>query len=107
MSASADSNSDEVLFFDVPDSHGPQSPTQNQDLSSRWGVILAGGEGTRLLSLTRKITGDDRPKQFCALTGVETLLEQTQRRESQVVAERHALLILTKTHERFSNAQPR
>src|SRR5882762_4161328 len=97
MSSSADSRSNELLFVDVPDSHGP----------SRWGVILAGGEGTRLLSLTRKITGDDRPKQFCALTGVETLLEQTRRRVSQVVAERHALLVLTKTHERFYKDQLR
>jgi mannose-1-phosphate guanylyltransferase len=107
MSSSADPRSNELLLFGVPDSHGPLSPTQNQDLSSRWGVILAGGEGTRLLSLTRKITGDDRPKQFCALTGVETLLEQTRRRVSQVVAERHALLILTKTHERFYKDQLR
>jgi hypothetical protein len=30
-----------------------------------WAVILAGGDGVRLRSLTRGITGDDRPKQFC------------------------------------------
>jgi len=28
-------------------------------------MILAGGEGMRLRPLTRRITGDDRPKQFC------------------------------------------
>lgn len=33
------------------------------------GIILAGGDGTRLRSLTRRLTGDDRPKQFCALLG--------------------------------------
>jgi hypothetical protein len=32
-----------------------------------WAVILAGGDGTRLSSFTRLITGDDRPKQFCPL----------------------------------------
>lgn len=67
----------------------------------RWGVILAGGDGKRLLPLTRQITGDDRPKQFCALTGGETLLEQTRRRISQVVPEQDMLLVLTRTHERF------
>jgi len=33
----------------------------------RWGVILAGGEGVRLRNLTRLVSGDDRPKQFCRL----------------------------------------
>lgn len=43
----------------------------------RWGVILAGGDGRRLLPLTRKIAGDDMPKQFCTIVGDGTLLEQT------------------------------
>src|SRR5256885_16340915 len=37
-------------------------PTSAQN---RWGVVLAGGDGTRLQCLTRVIYGDDRPKQFC------------------------------------------
>ena len=45
-----------------------------------WAVILTGGDGTRLKALTRRISGDDRPKQFCRILGHETLLEQTQRR---------------------------
>lgn len=47
---------------------------------ARWGVILAGGDGTRLTSLTRQITGDDRPKQFCPSLGADTLLSETRRR---------------------------
>ena len=43
-------------------------------LDHRWGVILAGGDGKRLLPLTRRITGDNRPKQFCAIMDGETLL---------------------------------
>ena len=37
------------------------------DKSHRWGVLLAGGDGTRLQELTRRISGDKRPKQFCPL----------------------------------------
>jgi len=67
----------------------------------RWGVILAGGDGRRLLPLTRRITGDDRPKQFSAILGAETLLQQTQRRVSRLVRRWQTLLVLTKTHEQF------
>ena len=33
----------------------------------RWAVVLAGGDGTRLRSLTVKIAGDQRPKQLIPL----------------------------------------
>jgi hypothetical protein len=38
------------------------------------GGDLAGGDGTRLLALTRGISGDDRPRQLCSMLGNETLL---------------------------------
>lgn len=65
----------------------------------RWGVILAGGDGKRLLPLTRRITGDERPKQFCALTGSETLLKQTRRRVSRMVPTLQTLLVMNRAHE--------
>jgi mannose-1-phosphate guanylyltransferase len=78
-----------------------ERPRSDKRRSKRWGVILAGGDGTRLLSLTRAISGDDRPKQFCSLTGGETLLDQTRRRVSGIIADRRTLFLLTQTHERF------
>ncbi len=76
-------------------------PACNDAHARRWGVILAGGDGKRLLPLTRKISGDDRPKQFCALTGGDTLLDQTLRRLSGMIEDEQTLLVLTQTHERF------
>ena len=82
----------------------PIGRVHTQD-SHRWGVILAGGDGKRLLPLTRTITGDDRPKQFCALTGGETLLKQTQRRVGRMILGRQTLLVMTRTHERYYAGQ--
>ena len=64
-------------------------------------MILAGGDGTRLRALTRRITGDDTPKQFCSLLGRETLLEQTRRRVAPAIPLEQSLIVVTRTHERF------
>ena len=73
--------------------------------SHRLGVILAGGEGRRLLPLTWGITGDDRPKQFCALTGGETFLEQTRRRAGRMILGQQTLVVVTRMHERYHAGQ--
>lgn len=67
----------------------------------RWGVILAGGDGKRLLPLTRMLTGDERPKQFCAIGSDETLLETTRRRVALNIAAENTAVVVTETHERF------
>ncbi|MEX2146858.1 MAG: sugar phosphate nucleotidyltransferase [Candidatus Rokuibacteriota bacterium] len=66
-----------------------------------YGLILAGGEGTRLRPLTRVLAGDERPKQFCAIGGHDTLVERTRRRLARVVAPPRTLMVLTRSHERF------
>src|ERR1700733_7592072 len=71
----------------------------------RWGVILAGGDGKRLLPLTRTLTGDDRPKQFCAIVGDESLLQQTRRRVSTIIGPQRTLLALSEVHEEFYQDQ--
>lgn len=69
--------------------------------TDRWAVILAGGDGTRLRSFTRTITGDDRPKQFCPIFGGKTLLDQTRDRVAMSVVREKTLIVLTESHERF------
>lgn len=71
--------------------------------AERWAMILAGGDGTRLLSLTRKIAGDDRPKQFCPIIGARTLLDETRRRSALVLSPFKTMFVLTRKHERYYN----
>ena len=67
----------------------------------RWAVILAGGDGTRLQSMTRTIAGDNRPKQFVPVIGGSTLLEQTRSRVAMSVLPSRTLFVVTEKHRRF------
>jgi mannose-1-phosphate guanylyltransferase len=69
---------------------------------SSWSaVILAGGDGVRLSSFTRKVFGYHIPKQFCPLFEGKTLLEQTMRRVSLQVPLSQTITVLNCAHERF------
>lgn len=69
--------------------------------SHRWGVVLAGGDGSRLRAFTRQVCGDDRPKQFCPLLGGQTLLDRTRARVERVVSPERTLYVLARPHEPF------
>jgi len=70
-------------------------------MRDRWAVILAGGDGTRLQSMTRAITGDNRPKQFVPVIGGSTLLNQTRRRVALSFESNRTMIVLTQKHRRF------
>lgn len=70
-------------------------------MRDRWAVILAGGDGTRLQSMTRAIAGDNRPKQFVPVIGGSTLLDQTRRRVALSVNPAQTLIVVTQKHRRF------
>jgi mannose-1-phosphate guanylyltransferase len=71
--------------------------------SNRTAVILAGGEGSRLRSLTRAIAGDDRPKQFCPILNSRTLLDVTRERVGLSVRPEHTYFCLTAKHSKYFN----
>jgi len=77
---------------------------QNKDainMRDRWAIILAGGDGTRLQSMTRALTGDNRPKQFVPVIGGSTLLDQTRRRVARSVTPSQTFIVVTQKHRRF------
>lgn len=66
-----------------------------------FGVILAGGDGTRLKSLSERIYGYYRPKQFCALMGTKSLLRQTITRAQMLIPFDQIFTVVTKHHCNF------
>lgn len=82
----------------------PLAEPRARDLARRerrWGVILAGGDGTRLRPLTRFISGDERPKQFCPLFEGETLLARTLARAARSIPGEHTAVSLAGEHYKF------
>jgi mannose-1-phosphate guanylyltransferase len=77
-----------------------------------WAVILAGGNGTRLQTLTRFISGDARPKQFCPIFGDRTLLGETRARLARLIPAERTLFVVQDAHrifydDEFADVDPR
>jgi mannose-1-phosphate guanylyltransferase len=65
---------------------------------SRWAILLAGGEGTRLQALTRTPQGNSVPKQFCSFQGGHTLIQVTLERAKRVAPSDHVIPIVAAHH---------
>lgn len=68
------------------------------DWQERWAMILAGGEGKRLRSLTRRISGHAIPKQFCPIMGEHSLLQRTRIRVANLIPSRRTMVSVVLAH---------
>jgi mannose-1-phosphate guanylyltransferase len=90
-------------------SHEVRAPVEETSVVTRsvrnsrqhWAVVLAGGDGKRLQSVTLKIAGDSRPKQFCSIFGEESLLTQTRARLDPLFHVDRELFVVTCAHETY------
>ena len=79
----------------------PPASSRRRVSGELWAVILAGGEGVRLRPLTRVICGDDRPKQYAAVTGSRSLLRQTLDRTALRVPATRTVVISAESHASY------
>jgi mannose-1-phosphate guanylyltransferase len=66
-----------------------------------WAIVLAGGSGSRLETLTTGGDGRPVPKQFCSLRGGRSLLGDALTRAERVVDADRVVAIVAAEHKRF------
>ena len=66
-----------------------------------WAVVLAGGDGSRLKPLVRRLFGDERPKQYVPLLGPSSLLRQTLDRVGRLVPAERTVVVSQYEHARY------
>src|SRR5262245_57845378 len=84
-----------------------QDAVTNLATESLWALVLAGGDGTRLRSLTHLIAGAPIPKQYCRILGPGSLLETTLWRIAPLVRAERTLAIINRDHLAIARFQLR
>lgn len=70
-----------------------------------WAIVLAGGEGVRLRALTRRLYGEDRPKQYAALVGSQSLLRRTLDRVTLAIPRKRTVVVTVRAHALYIAAE--
>ncbi len=66
-----------------------------------WGLILAGGDGSRLREVTTTVDGQIIPKQYCSIGGATCLLEDAIRRARSVAMASQVAAVVAAQHRRW------
>ena len=70
-------------------------------VSHQWAIVLAGGDGRRMASVTRDACGGHVPKQFCRFGGETSLLELAIERANQLVEPDHVVVVVQEAHRKW------
>jgi mannose-1-phosphate guanylyltransferase len=91
---------------DQPTLNPDQCPQRSHEdsFAATWAIVLAGGQGTRLGTLTMAANGISVPKQFCSLRGGACLLQEALIRASAVAPMRRICTVVAAQHRRWWNA---
>jgi mannose-1-phosphate guanylyltransferase len=78
--------------------HAQHRTRISSETGHRWALILAGGEGSRLQSLTTTASGIAIPKQFCSFGGEASLLHDALRRAQTVTTSAQTCAVVSEHH---------
>ncbi|MFC4311194.1 sugar phosphate nucleotidyltransferase [Steroidobacter flavus] len=73
---------------------------------NHWALVLAAGDGSRLRALTTQPCGTPVPKQYCSLSGGQSLVEDAVTRARSLVAPERICAIVAQQHHRWWSNVP-
>ena len=71
------------------------------DMGNTWAIVLAGGDGVRLRSLTSDAHGISVPKQFCSFGRPEPMIRWAVNRAARVVPRQQIVAVVAARHRRW------
>jgi mannose-1-phosphate guanylyltransferase len=80
----------------------PNDPAISAD---RWGIVLSGGNGTRLRHLVYRRRADHLPKQYLNFIGKRSMLEHTLHRAEKLIPAQKLLIVTAKEHLQFAEVR--
>ena len=70
-----------------------------------WGIVLAGGDGTRVRDFLRQCCGGRGIKQFCAVIGQRSMLEHTLACIERLIPRERTLVVVSQDHRAEATPQ--
>jgi mannose-1-phosphate guanylyltransferase len=80
-------------------------PNDTTSTAHRWGIILSGGNGTRLRDLVYRRRADYLPKQYLNFVGKRSMLEHTLHRAEKLIPAQKLLTVIAKEHLQFDEVR--
>ena len=72
---------------------------EQSDQNNRyWGIVLAGGDGTRLNLFIEKLLGYKKPKQYCTFIGTRSMIKHTLDRAQFLIPKNQLFTIVNENH---------
>jgi mannose-1-phosphate guanylyltransferase len=94
-----------MILIDATKDAAHDDDTSAHGARDTWAVVLAAGQGQRLARLTRALYGRDLPKQFAALDGERTFLQQTMLRAARQAPAERTVVVVAEEHGDLAREQ--
>ena len=82
-----------------------QAPNVSSNCGIRCGIVLSGGNGTRIRDFVSRLRGCDLPKQYVNFVGKRSMLEHTLHRAEKLIPAQRLFIVIAKEHLQFEEVR--